>query len=342
MSKPCIKDLTDEQVAELVGPPAFRLKQLQDRLYKKWALSFDEFSTFPKALREKLDNACTAVSLNEIKRAESSDGTEKYLFELQDGETIETALLRVPDRDTVCISTQVGCPVQCAFCASGKGGLVRNLTPAEIVDQPILVSRRLNAPINNIVVMGIGEPLLNFQHLVTALDTLCDPDKFGIGARRITVSTSGIVPEIRKLADIGRQWNLAFSLHAPDDESRAKLIPEKYRWPLEEIFEALDYYRRKTTRKVTLEYTLIRDANDSQQKAQAVARIARRLDAKVNLIPYNPTGDSRKRSSSSTANAFLEILTDRGLQATVRRRRGDDINAACGQLRRNSQDLGES
>jgi 23S rRNA (adenine2503-C2)-methyltransferase len=236
---------------------------------------------------------------------------------------------------TVCISTQVGCPVRCSFCASGREGLKRDLRAGEIVDQVVFANRAADERIDNVVVMGMGEPLLNLSALLPALDTICAGAGrgLGIGARHVTVSTSGIVPGIRRLAKAGRQWNLALSLHGVTDERRARFIPPQFRYPLNEVLAACREYREATGRMVTLEYALVAGENDTPADSQALAVIARDLRAKVNLIPCNSVGNTFEASSEDRVNQFHEELLGRGAQSTVRRRKGADIQAACGQLR---------
>jgi 23S rRNA (adenine2503-C2)-methyltransferase len=335
---PHIKDLTDaalEAVLREAGQPAFRARQLRQWLYRQRVRSFAEMRNLPAALRERLADGFVAFALVCRETQTAADGTVKWLFELPDGETVETVFIPADGRTTVCISTQVGCPVRCAFCASGRDGLVRDLTPGEIVDQVIAACDPGGKRPDNIVVMGIGEPLLNLDAVLPALDRICtpEPDGLGFGARHVTVSTSGIVPGILRLAEAGRQWNLALSLHASNDAARARLIPAAYRYPLAEILDACRTYRERTGRMVTLEYALFRNRNDGDGDAAELAQIARSLRAKVNLIPCNAAGGAFAAPAADRVQAFLARLLDLRVQATVRRRRGEDILAACGQLR---------
>ena len=256
----------------------------------------------------------------------------KWLLRLHDGNTIESVLICTPGRTTACISTQVGCAVRCVFCATGRQGFVRNLSPAEIIDQVIVASREHSRRVSNVVVMGMGEPLYNFEHLNIALETICSPDGLGLSARQVTVSTSGIPQGIRRLADQHRPWNLAVSLHAPTDELRARLIPSRHRHPLADILTACEYYRAATNRMVTLEYVLIKDTNDALEHAAKLANIAKQIQAKVNLIP----AIARRAISNPGARRLRKIPqcpVNRRVQATIRRRKGFAIQAACGQLR---------
>jgi len=336
---PRIKCLSDAEIHDWLtnrGYPRFHGPQLARWLYQRWATTFAEMTDLPQQLRRELEDHFAPFSLHTRTQARATDGTEKFLFELTDGETIETVLVPAPRRDTVCLSTQVGCPVRCTFCASGRGGLVRDLEPDEIIDQVVFACRHLGRRVTNIVVMGIGEPLLNLDSLVAALEQAGDPEGLAIGARRITVSTSGIPEGIRALAERGLQWNLALSLHAPDDRKRARLIPALHRAPLATIFEACEFYRSRTGRVVTLEYALIRGVNDSDADGCALADIARRLRAKVNLIPLNPTVGTMAAPNAGRTARFEQNLADRGVRVTVRRRKGGEIAAACGQLRHHS------
>ncbi|MCK5802948.1 MAG: 23S rRNA (adenine(2503)-C(2))-methyltransferase RlmN [Lentisphaeria bacterium] len=334
-----IRDLTPGELKEWLvetGQPAFRLKQLGNWAYDKLAIDFESMGNLPQALRGKLAESFLPISLAATKVEQSTDGTTKWLFQLMDGETIETVLIRAPGRNTLCISTQVGCPVRCVFCASGRDGLIRDLSVGEIVDQVVHATRELGSRPDNIVVMGMGEPLLNMNHLVLALETICRQDGMGLGfgARHITISTSGIVPGILHLAELGRPWNLALSLHATTDAGRAKLIPPKFRHSLDDVLGACRRYRECTGRIVTLEYALFAGENDSSENLRQLADIALSLDAKINLIPCNPTETPHAAPSEEAVSQALESLQDRGVKATRRRRKGAEIQAACGQLRR--------
>lgn len=332
-----IKDLSIPQLEDWLdtnGEPRYRARQITEWLYHSRAVSFDEMLNLPKALRERLADEFRAFSLHCTETQTAADSTVKWLFELPDGETIETVLISATQRTTVCVSTQVGCPVRCIFCASGRSGWIRDLTPGEIVDQVLYACRHLDERVTNVVVMGIGEPLLNLDGLVPALEALCDAERLGIGARHVTVSTSGIVPGIHRLAALNRPWNLALSLHATSDEKRAKLIPPAYRYPLREVLDACRTYRAETGRMVTLEYALICGHNDAEGDMRELAEIAHELRAKVNLIPCNAVSESHTAPDTASVDRFLAGLLERNVQATVRRRKGEDIQAACGQLRR--------
>ncbi|MCQ2396380.1 MAG: 23S rRNA (adenine(2503)-C(2))-methyltransferase RlmN [Lentisphaeria bacterium] len=329
-----------EELVKSLRQPSFRAKQILEWLFGRFANSYDEMTNLPSALKSALAEQVRPFALTVIDcLKDPEDGTIKWLSELEDGNTIETVLIRVPGRTTVCISTQVGCPVRCVFCASGRGGLVRNLTAGEIIDQVILACREVGDRVDNIVVMGMGEPLLNLDALAAALDGISGEDTLGFGARHITISTSGIVPGIRRLAEMGRSWNLALSLHAVNDEMRAQIIPPATRFPLEEIFSACEYHRTLTGRMLTLEYALIKDKNDSRETLEALSAIAHRLRAKVNLIPCNPNASRLTAPTMRRCYEAVDFLTDLGVQATLRHSHGQGILAACGQLRQKAEAL---
>ncbi|UDQ97070.1 23S rRNA (adenine(2503)-C(2))-methyltransferase RlmN [Lentisphaerota bacterium WC36G] len=323
-------------VIEKLNEPKFRAKQLAEWLYKKLILDANSMKNIPAKLFDKLtENDFTTCSSEIIKKQQSHDGTTKILIQLADNEVIESVIIPSDKRITFCLSTQVGCPVQCYFCASGKNGLTRNLSAGEIVEQFIhccsIIGHKLPS---NIVFMGIGEGLLNLENLLNALEIISSENEINLGARRITVSTSGWVPGIVKLADQEKQFNLALSLHAVDDEMRSKLIPGKMRYPVNKILEACRYYRQKTNRMVTYEYTLLKGINDSIVAAKKLTTLALENRAKVNLIPYNSTENNGfYRPSAKRINEFSSILEKAGVQVSVRREMGNDVDAACGQLR---------
>ena len=333
-----LKDIPDDELLSLLkswGQPAFRVKQLRTWLYgPRFAATYAEMTNLPATLREKLAETVAPFALEVVQTVtDPQDGTVKWLSRLLDGNTIETVLIRVPRRTTVCVSTQVGCAVRCVFCASGRYGLVRDLTKAEIIDQVMLACRELGKRVDNVVVMGMGEPLMNLDALVSALDELGSPETIDLGNRHVTISTSGIVPGIRRLAELRRPWNLALSLHAVNDEERARIIPTEYRYPLEEIFAACEYHRELTNRMLTLEYALIDGRNDSRPTLERLAAIARRLHAKVNLIPCNSNASNCKSPSLRRCHEALTFLEQSGVQATLRISHGQGILAACGQLK---------
>ncbi len=336
--KTCIKDMSEQELRDWLkirGFPAFRYAQIMDWLYRKLVTRFSEMTNLPEAMRRRLDDEFMPGAVSCGERLRASDKTEKFLMNLIDGHAIETVLIYAPERTTVCISTQLGCPVRCAFCASGRGGLIRNLTRSEMIDQVVLTCRELGHRVTNVVVMGIGEPLLNLDNLIPALLRINDEDGLNIGARNVTISTSGIVPGIHALAEAGKQWNLALSLHGVTDEQRAKLIPSEYRYPLADMLAACKLYRERTGRKITFEYALIAGFNDDDLSRKQLTKLALSFDAKVNIIPYNRTAAVRfSAPDDGRVCEFSQFLLDHGVQTTVRLEKGVQISAACGQLRR--------
>ncbi len=354
MSDKTLLDLTFDDLKRVMGAwgePAYRAKQVWRGVYRNLAVSPDELTTLPRALRSRLETLGTMRPLSVVSQSVSRRrDTRKFLFRLQDGNTIETVLMFYEKRRSVCISTQVGCAMGCPFCATGMGGLVRNLTAGEIVAQALFVARWLRDPeadgadaspvprpttLTHIVLMGMGEPLANYDNVWRAIRTLTDPEGFGMGARRITLSTVGLVPGIRRMAREPQQVNLAISLHAPTDRLRNKLVPINRRYPLGELMGAVREYIGITHRRVTFEYALMRGINDSLEQADLLADLLSGLLAHVNLIPLNPVeGSPYQPTRQEKANAFLERLRSRGISATMRLRRGIGIDAGCGQLRR--------
>jgi 23S rRNA (adenine2503-C2)-methyltransferase len=316
-----------EAFVEKLGEPKYRGRQLALWIYRKGVMTFDAMTDLPKSLREKLNEVAIINPLQVVDVKVSADGTTKYLSKLPDGETVECVFIPHGDWDTICVSTQVGCPIGCKFCASGES-YARNLTAGEIVGQVLIAKRRDNP---NIVFMGMGEPLLNFDNLVKALKLL--NQEVGIGARRMTVSTVGIVQGIRKLAQLGMQVNLAISLHAPNDQLRQKLIPAKLP-PISEIMKACWEYYQATKRRISFEYVLLRGVNDKVEHAVELSRLLKGMPCHVNLIPYNPTVSEFERPSKAVIERFRQVLADQGIAVTVRHERGTDIQGACGQLRR--------
>jgi len=321
------------------GEKSFRAKQILDWIYKKRVVDPQNMRNISEALRNKLRESFVCNSSRVVKKQEAEDGTAKLLIELYDGETVEVVIIPAQDgRRTFCLSTQVGCPVKCRFCASGADGLIRNLTAAEIIEQLYHACSVIDRLPDNIVVMGMGEGLLNYNNLVDALNLMCSPEYIGLGTRRITVSTSGIVKNIRRLADEGRQWNLALSLHAVDDETRYKIIPEETTFPLADILDACKYYHAETGRMLTFEYILIKGVNDDKKSASTLAEMASQYHAKINIIPYNEVGaNDLERPSDEVIYAFKSVLDRKGVHVTLRIEKGAKISAACGQLRRKEQ-----
>jgi 23S rRNA (adenine2503-C2)-methyltransferase len=335
-----IKSLYREELARLCEP-AYRTDQILQWVYAKQVGSFAEMTNLPAAFREKLAQQFELNAVHALKTRNATDTTEKFLFQLHDHSLIETVLIPATpglttqsDRHTVCVSTQVGCAYGCKFCASGLEGVKRNLTAAEIVDQVLQVQKLSRERVSNIVVMGMGEPLANYDNLLRALRILNAPWALGIGARKITVSTVGLVPRIQQLADEPLQIRLAVSLHGATDEVRERIMPVNKKYPLKELLAACDYYCNTKKRMMTFEYILIDGVNDSLEQAHKLGAIARRLKTKVNLIPYNPVeGLPWKRPARDRCKAFQHTLKSHSVTTTLRMEKGTDINAACGQLR---------
>jgi len=319
------------------GEPRYRAKQVMEWVYERSAGSFEEMTNLSKALRGGLEERFRLYASEIVREQQSSDGTRKLLLSWPDGRTSECVLIPDAERQTACISSQVGCPVRCVFCASGLGGLERNLSTGEIVEQVLRV-RALCEPearLSNVVFMGLGEPLANYGAVIGAIRTLNAPDGLNIGARKITLSTIGLPPQIRKLAEENLQITLALSLHAPNDELRAKLIPWAEKIALAEVADAGRYYFDRTGREITLEYLLLGGVNDRFEHARQLAHFTKRIRCNVNLIRYSPvSGLEYKRPTAEDAHYFVTRLREHGVNAHLRKSRGLDIDAACGQLRR--------
>lgn len=322
-----------EKIAEDLKASKFRARQIHNWIYLKSAKSIDEMTDLSKDFREQLA-AVAEISDIKIKTKQvSQDGTIKYLIEFPDGNCVETVLMRFDNRAnlTACVSSQVGCAVNCAFCATGKRGFIRNLTSKEIVEQVLTIQRDTGLKVTNVVFMGQGEPLLNLDNVLKALKIF--NEDFQIGARRITISTSGIIPSINKLAELDLQSTLALSLHSPISGIRKKIMPIENKYPLVELKQALKNYTNKTGRRITIEYLLIKDLNDSLEMAKQTALFLKDIKCNINLIPYNSTGKSDFQKPSNTAcMKFKYILEHSGKKVTIRLERGADIDAACGQL----------
>lgn len=321
---------------QAMGEPAFRGKQVFSWL-SRGVGSFDEMSNLPLSLRERLKETCVlAVPGIARKQASARDGTVKYLWELADGNRVESVLMRYRHGNTVCISSQAGCRMGCAFCASTIAGKVRDLTPGEMLDQVIFTQKDSGVPISNIVLMGIGEPMDNLDAVLKFLELVNHPDGLNIGMRHISLSTCGVLPGIRRLAELAPQLTLSVSLHAPDSETRSRLMPVNRAYDVEELFDACHEYFKKTGRRISFEYAMIDGVNDHDWQADLIARRLRGMPGHVNLIPLNDVAESPFRPSRRTA-AFQKRLESHGLTATVRRSLGGDIDAACGQLRRRAE-----
>lgn len=315
------------------GEPAYRAKQVFEWIYQKGADSFAAMTDLPKSLRQRLGDKFRLGVLELAEQLRSEDGTEKLLFRLTDGQLIEAVLIPSGGRRTLCLSTQVGCKFACVFCASGAGGFARNLLPSEMLGQILILRDKLDVGLTNFVFMGMGEPLDNLDNLVRTVRIMNAPEGMGIAARRMTISTVGIVPAIEKLEGLGLQVSLSLSLHATTDELRSRLLPVNRKYPLAEVVKAGAHYARTTGRMITIEYILISSLNDSAADARRLASIARKLRAKINLIPYSQgCGAGFAPSPGSRQQAFLQTLESLGVAATVRRSKGGDIRAACGQL----------
>jgi 23S rRNA (adenine2503-C2)-methyltransferase len=353
-----IKSLTESDLKKefaLQGEPAYRIAQVLDWVYVRRVTDWDAMTNLPRELRARLKEKFSLGGLELVRKQGARDTTQKFLWRLADHALIESVLIPAnpalygepSDRHTLCVSTQVGCAYGCKFCASGLDGWKRNLEPGEIVDQVLAVERwgaelakgeKAAAPatrlVSNLVIMGMGEPLANYDNLLKALTILNAPWGGGIGARKITISTSGLAPQIRKLADEPLQFRLAISLHGATDKVREQIMPVNRKYPLRELTAACEYYQEKKGRLITFEYILIAGVNDSLDQVKPLAALARRLNAKVNLIPYNRVeGLPWERPTEAVQEAFCAALEKAQVTATLRREKGHDIDAACGQLR---------
>jgi 23S rRNA (adenine2503-C2)-methyltransferase len=334
-------DLTYEQLKEILvswGEPPYRADQIWSWLYCSLAADFQEMTNLSKGLREKLAEATLLQTMRPLEERVPVDGlTRKVLFALRDNQTIESVLMHYERRHTACISTQVGCPFECVFCATGQSGFVRNLTAGEIVEQVLYFARLLQAEdenLTNVVFMGMGEPLANYEATWQAIETLTHDEGFNLGARRITISTVGVAPGIRRLAEEGKQIGLAVSLHAATDELRDSLAPINRRYPLAQLMAACRHYFERTGRRITFEYALINEINDSLAQARQLAHLVAGLFCHINLIPLNPVPDSPYQPSSrDRILAFQAELNRLKVPNTLRVERGADIRAGCGQLR---------
>jgi 23S rRNA (adenine2503-C2)-methyltransferase len=359
-----IKSLTREEIEaqfKIWEQPVYRVTQLLEWLYVRRAATWDAMTNLPKKLRAQLAENYSLQALELVRKQGARDITQKFLWKLADGAFIESVLIpanpalygEASDRHTLCVSTQVGCAYGCKFCASGLDGWKRNLAPNEIVEQVLAIERwneneskaETSGPrppgspldtrlINNLVIMGMGEPLANYENLLKALRILNAPWGGGIGARKITISTSGLVPQIRRLADEPEQFRLAISLHGATDDVRQRIMPVNRKYPLKELTAALEYYQAQKDRMITFEYILIAGVNDAVEQTRPLGALAHHLRAKVNLIPYNKVeGLPWERPSEEVCEDFLDALEKQKIPATLRREKGGDIDAACGQLR---------
>lgn len=340
-----ITGLTEQQLSEKLGElgqPTYRASQILDWIYTKRVSNYAEMTNLGAKLRDQLAATLPLSTLTFVSKTGSKDTTQKFLFRLHDGRYVETVLIPASpalyggraDRRTACVSSQVGCAYGCKFCASGLAGFTRNLDASEIVEQLLQVEHHSGEKINNIVFMGMGEPLANLTNLTHALSIINAPWGVGIGARHITISTSGLAPQIKKLADVPLQVRLALSLHGATDDVRDRIMPVNAKYPIADLLDALEYWRGKKKQHITFEYILIEGVNDTLTDARHLAGLAGRVAAKVNLIPYNTVeGLPWSRPGIPAQEAFLKVLTVAKISATLRREKGHDIDAACGQLR---------
>jgi len=342
LDKTLLLDLTYEELKEFLaswGEPSYRVDQVWGWLYRSLVTDFQEMTNLPKELRKRLAEAALLQTMKPLEEQASADGlTRKVLFALRDDQTIESVLMHYDERrHTTCISTQVGCALGCVFCATGQSGFVRNLTTGEIVEQVLFFAHFLKAKgerLTNVVFMGMGEPLANYEATWQAIETLTHDEGFNLGARRITISTVGLVPGIRRLAEEGAQIGLAVSLHAPTDELRDELVPINRRYPLAQLMVACRHYVGRTGRRISFEYALIQGINDSPEQARQLAHLVDGLFCHVNLIPLNPVPESPYQPSPrGRILAFQAELSRSKVSNTLRVERGADIQAGCGQLR---------
>ena len=317
-----------------INEKPFRAKQVFQWLYQKNAFDFQEMSNISKDLREKLEKQCIIDTFEIQEKQVSSDGTIKYLFKMIDGNLIEAVLMRHDYGQSLCVTSQVGCNMQCAFCASGLLKKQRNLTAGEMVNQVMAVAKDTGIRVSHVVVMGTGEPFDNYDNVMNFLATVNHDRGLGIGSRHITISTCGIVPRIYDFANEHTQYNLAISLHAPNDELRDKLMPVNHAYPLKELMEAVKYYGQENNRRLTFEYILLNGVNDRPEHAKQLSKLLHGMNAYVNLIPYNAVDEKGFKSvSHDEAMVFYDLLMKNHVRCTIRKEHGTDIDAACGQLR---------
>ena len=333
-----IKNYTLEELKEELknlGEKPFRAEQIYKWLYEQKVKSFEEMTNLSTSLREKLKKEYTMWNFNIIKKQESSDGTKKYLFDVLDGNAIETVLMQYHHGKTICVSSQIGCKMGCKFCASTGIAFARSLEAGEIVEQILAVEQDTGERISNIVFMGIGEPLDNYDNVIKAIHILNDPKGLNIGARHISVSTSGLVPKIYDLAKENIPCTLSISLHATDNEKRSSMMPVNNAYPIEQLIEACKEYIKATNRRISFEYALAKDSNDNLEDAKKLVKLLKGMLCHVNLIPINKIENGKyTKSTNENIIKFRDYLNEHGIVATIRRELGSDIDAACGQLRR--------
>lgn len=324
-----------KQKMQEIGEKPFRAEQIFKWIYEEKAKSFDDMTNLSLELREKLKKNYTLCNFNILKKQESKDGTIKYLFDVLDGNAIETVLMRYHHGNSICVSSQIGCKMGCKFCASTGINFMRNLTSGEIVEQIIAVEQDTGERISNVVFMGIGEPLDNYENVVNSIRIINNPKGLNIGARHISISTSGLVPKIYKLAEENIQCTLSISLHATNNKKRSEMMPVNTIYPIEELLQACKDYILKTNRRISFEYALAKNNNDNLEDAKALAKLLHGMICHVNLIPINKIENGKfDKSSNENIMKFRDYLNDHGIVATIRRELGSDIDAACGQLRR--------
>ncbi len=334
-----LKALTFDELkveVEAMGEKGFRTKQIYAWMHERCARSIDEMTDISEKLRERLKKEYEFTSLEKVTvQTSKKDGTKKYLFKLKDGECVESVFMPYEHGNSVCISSQVGCRMGCRFCASTIDGLVRNLSAAEMLDQIYSITRDTNERVSNVVVMGTGEPLDNYDNLVRFIRMLTDENGLNVSQRNVTVSTCGLVPEILRLADEDFKITLALSLHAPTDEQRRKLMPIANKYSIDELMDAVDRYFKKTGRRITFEYSLVAGENDSKEDAKRLSELAGKRGCHINLIPVNPVKERNyKRPDKQYIDVFKNMLEKNRINVTIRRGMGSDIDGACGQLRR--------
>ena len=338
-----IKDYNlDELKNELkeIGEKPFRAEQIFKWIYEEKVETFDEMTNISLELREKLKSNYTMCNFNILKKQESKDGTIKYLFDVLDGNAIETVLMRYHHGNSICVSSQIGCKMGCKFCASTGINFIRNLSSGEIIEQIIRVEQDTKERISNVVFMGSGEPLDNYDNVVNAIKQINNPKALNIGARHISISTSGLVPKIYQLAEENIQCTLSISLHATNNEKRSSMMPVNNTYPIEELLQACKSYIDKTNRRISFEYALAKDNNDNLEDAKGLVKLLKGMLCHVNLIPINKINNGKySKSSNENIMKFRDYLNDHGIVATIRRELGSDIDAACGQLRRKNLDL---
>lgn len=336
-----MKNIKDYSLNELkeefvkIGEKAYRAEQVFKWIYEMNITSFDDMTNLSLELREKLKKTFHLCIYNIVRKQESTDGTKKYLFDVLDGNMIETVLMEYHHGRTICVSSQIGCKMGCKFCASTGLKFIRNLTAGEIVEQVLAVERDTGIRISNVVFMGIGEPLDNYDNVMSAIQILNHPKGLNIGARHISISTSGLVPKIYELADRDLQCTLSISLHATTNEQRSSMMPVNSRYPIEELMKACRYYIEKTNKRISFEYALAKANNDNLEDAKRLVKLLHGMLAHVNLIPINPIENGMyTKTSNDNIIKFRDFLNEHGIVATIRRELGSDIDAACGQLRR--------